>query len=490
MGGKKATKTRSIVLEILMELLPEREVAAPIKDNLLIRDVLNKYDYMDVRDKSFIKRLAEGCVERKITLDYVIGQYSRTGVGKMKPVILNILRMGVYQILYMETVPDSAACNEAVILAVNKGFQGLKGFVNGVLRAVSREKEQIVWPSKENMEQYFSVRYSMPVWLIHMWSERYGTETVEKMLAEFQKPSALTIRLKETLPKGQQEQWKEKVALQGCRISEHPYLPYAYCMEHVDGVARIYGYEEGLFAVQDISSMLAVELAGIREGDLVLDVCAAPGGKAMHAAEKTGINGVVDARDISEYKLGLIRDNAMRLYPDMLEKDRIKIQLWDAAVLDESMLGKADVVIADLPCSGLGVIGHKADIRYRVTEEQIRELSGLQRKILGTVYRYLKPGGILLYSTCTISEEENEKNAAWILECLPMEAVPLGTEMSLETCMSGNLGMSGITDITSGAGRSAELGMPEGSNQLRLLPGIHQSDGFFIAKFRRKQDGC
>lgn len=466
MGEKKVTKTRAIVLEILMELLPEKETATPIKDNLLIRDVLDKYDYMDVRDKSFIKRLSEGCVERKITLDYVIGQYSRTSVGKMKRVILNILRMGVYQILYMDTVPDAAACNEAVNLAVSKGFQGLKGFVNGVLRAVSRKKEEIVWPSKENIEQYFSVRYSMPIWLVHMWSKRYGAETVEKMLAEFQKPSVLTIRLKETLPKGQQEQWKEKAALQGCRISGHPYLPYAYRLEHVDGVARIYGYEEGMFAVQDISSMLAVELAGIREGDLVIDVCAAPGGKAMHAAEKTGVNGVVDARDISEYKLGLIRENAMRLHPDMLEQDRIKIRIWDAAVLDESMLGKADVVIADLPCSGLGVIGHKADIRYRVTEEQIRELVALQRKILGTVYRYLKPGGILLYSTCTISEEENEKNAAWILEQLPMEAVPLETEMLLKT------------------------GMPEGSSQLQLLPGIHQSDGFFIAKFKRKQDGC
>lgn len=460
MGRRKCTKTRAIVLEILMEILPAKEVAAPIKDNLLIRDVLEKYDYMDVRDKSFIKRLAEGCVERKITLDYVIGRYSRTGVGKMKPVILNILRMGVYQILYMDSVPDSAACNEAVNLALDKGFQGLKGFVNGVLRTVSREKEQIVWPSRENMEQYFSVRYSMPVWLVTMWSATYDRETLEKMLAEFQKPSALTVRLKESLPREQRELWKEKAALQGCRISAHPYLPYAYRLEHVDGVAKIYGYEEGMFAVQDISSMLAVESAGIREGDLVVDVCAAPGGKAMHAAEKTGMSGAVEARDVSEYKAGLLRENAMRLHPAMLEKDRIKIRIWDAAVLDESLIGKADVVLADLPCSGLGVIGHKADIRYRVTKEQIRELAELQRKILGTVYRYLKPGGILIYSTCTISEEENEKNAAWILERLPMEAVPLKT------------------------------GMPGDSNRLQLLPGIHQSDGFFIAKFKRKQDGC
>ncbi len=478
MGRRKCTETRTIVLEILMELLPEKEIAAPIKENLLIRDVLDKYDYMDVRDKAFIKRLAEGCVERKITLDYVIGQYSRTGVGKMKPVILNILRMGVYQILYMDTVPDAAACNEAVNLAIDKGFRGLKGFVNGVLRTVSREKERIAWPSRENMEQYCSVRYSMPTWLVHMWSERYGTETVEKMLAEFQKPSALTVRLKETLPKEQQEQWKEKIALQGYHITAHPYLPYAYRLEHVDGVAKLYGYEEGMFAVQDISSMLAVELAGIGEGDFVVDVCAAPGGKAMHAAEKTGISGAVYARDISEYKTGLIRDNALRLHPAMLEAERIKIRLWDAAVLDESMLGKADVVLADLPCSGLGVIGHKADIRYRVTKEQIRELSELQRKILGTVYRYLKPGGILLYSTCTISEEENEKNAAWIQERLPMEAVPLETALIDVICRETAGSAYGIAD-----------GERNAQNQLQLLPGIHYGNGFFIAKFRRKQDG-
>lgn len=466
MGRRKSTKTRAIVLEILTELLPAKEAAASVKENLLIRDVLEKYDYMDVRDKSLIKRLAEGCVERKITLDYVIGQYSKTGVDKMKPVILNILRMGVYQILYMDAVPDSAACNEAVNLAEDKGFRGLKGYVNGVLRTVSREKERIVWPSRENTVQYFSVRYSMPPWLVHMWSEQYDAQTLEKMLAEFQKPSALTVRLKETLPEEQRKLWKEKAEKQGCRVSAHPYLPYAYRLERAEGVAKVYGFEEGMFAVQDISSMLAVELAGIKNGDVVVDVCAAPGGKAMHAAEKTGTDGVVEARDISAYKAGLIRENAMRLHPMMLEKDRIRIRIWDAAVLDESMEGKADVVIADLPCSGLGVIGHKADIRYRVTKEQIGELAALQRKILGTVYRYLKPGGILLYSTCTVSREENEKNAAWILERLPLEPVPL------EACIL------------------SELGMPEGGSQIQLLPGVHQSNGFFIAKFRRKQDGC
>lgn len=477
MGRRKCTETRAIVLEMLMELLPAKEETAPVKTHLLIRDVLEKYDYMDVRDKSFIKRLAEGCVERKITLDYVIGQYSRTGVTRMKPVILNILRMGVYQILYMDAVPDAAACNEAVNLTVSKGLQGLKGFVNGVLRTVSREKEQIDWPPKENKAQYFSVRYSMPVWLVNMWLKTYDAKTLEKMLEEFQKPSALTVRLKESMTKEQQEHWKTEILRQGCRISEHPYLSYAYRLEHVDGVAKLYGYEEGMFAVQDISSMLAVELAGIREGDLVIDVCAAPGGKAMHAAEKTGTFGIVDARDISEYKVGLIRENAMRLHPAMLEKDRIRIRIWDAADLDESMIGKADVVIADLPCSGLGVIGHKADIRYRVTEEQICELAALQREILGTVYRYLKPGGILIYSTCTISEEENEKNAAWILEHLPLEAAPLGAEMLREKI---------ITEETK---MSAETIMPEDSSRIQLLPGIHQSDGFFIAKFRRKRNG-
>lgn len=477
MAKRKATTTRTIVLEILMELLPDNEVSDDgevlagqsgvflPKENVLIRSVLDKYDYLEVRDKAFIKRLAEGCVEQKLKLDYVIRTYSGTPFRKIKPVILNILRMGIYQILLMDAIPDSAACNEAVNLAVDKGFRGLSGYVNGMLRTIAREKEHIPWPEKSDREAYLSVMYSMPGWLVHMWMEHYGDEITEKMLAAFQEPSGLTVRCQENLTKEQCSRWEKEIRKQGCELNRHPYLPYAYTMKNVEGVTKLYGFSEGMFTVQDISSMLTVELAGIRKGDHVIDVCAAPGGKTMHVAQKTGNAGIVDAGDISEEKLALIRENADRLQPVMLQEGKLRLHLWDARNIEETLIGKADVVLADLPCSGLGVIGHKGDIRYRVTRQQIVELAELQREILKAVYQYLKPGGILMYSTCTICEEENEKNRAWILEHLPMEAVsldlPEGMKENCQTCREG---------------------------YLQMLPGIHQSDGFFMAKFRRRME--
>lgn len=477
MAKRKATNTRTIVLEILMELLPDNEVSNGEKDlagqagvflpkeNVLIRSVLDKYDYLETRDKALVKRLAEGCIEQKLKLDYVIRTYSGTPFRKIKPVILNILRMGIYQILYMDAIPDSAACNEAVNLAVDKGFRGLSGYVNGMLRTIAREKEHIPWPEKSDREEYLSVMYSMPEWLVHMWMEHYGDEITEKMLAAFQEPSGLMIRFQENLTKEQCSQWENEIRQQGCELNQHPYLPYAYTMKNVEGVTKLYGFFEGMFTVQDISSMLTVELAGIQKGDHVIDVCAAPGGKTMHAAQKTGNDGIIDAGDISEEKLAMIRENADRLQPVMLQEGKIRLHLWDARNIEETLIGKADVVLADLPCSGLGVIGHKGDIRYRVTRQQIEELAELQREILEVVYQYLKPGGILMYSTCTICVEENEKNRAWILEHLPMEAVPLdlpeGMNADCQTCREG---------------------------YLQLLPGVHQSDGFFMAKFRRRME--
>lgn len=473
MAKRKSTQTRAIVLDVLMELLPGKEIISDVKENLLLGDVLDKYDYMEVRDKALIKRLTEGCVERVITLDYVIDSFSKTNTRKMKPVILNILRMGVYQILYMDTVPDSAACNEAVNLAADKGFHGLTGFVNGILRTVVREKDNIPWPEKKNIDYYLSVRYSMPEWLVHMWLERFGEETAEKMLNAFQMPSEVMVRMKETLTKEQRSTWEKEIQGQGCQVRQHPwrfpgrssYLPYAYSLKNLDGIGKLYGYEEGMFAVQDISSMLAVELAGIKKGDFVIDVCAAPGGKAMHAAEKTGKDGFVMARDISLHKIMRMEENAKRLLPDMFAAGSIKIEQWDALEPDETMTEKADVVLADLPCSGLGVIGRKGDIRYRISREQITELAELQRKILETVYRYLKPGGILMYSTCTVSEDENEKNRLWILKNLSLE--PVAFEEQLPKQLRGMTGTEGY---------------------LQLLPGVHESDGFFMAKFRKRME--
>lgn len=452
MAKGKATETRAIVLEILLSLRDDTQ-----KVNVILRDVLKKYDYMDARDKAFIKRLTEGCVEQQILLDYVINCYSKTKTNKMKPVILTALRMGTYQILKMNSVPDSAACNETVNLVVSKGLQGLRGYVNGVMRSIARGKDTIVWPEENNEVQYLSVIYSMPEWIVEMWLARFGRELTEKILSRMQETSSLTVRISEHLSQTERDalvaSWKES----GMEPLQHPYYENAYRLKHAEGMERVSGFVEGKVTVQDASSILAVKLAGIGSNDLVLDVCAAPGGKSMFAAELSGNQGKVIARDLTESKTALIEENVHRQ-----GLDNIEVQIRDAKDLDESMIGRADVVIADLPCSGLGVMGRKADIRYHCSIEAIRELAQLQRQILTVVQNYVKPGGILMYSTCTISEEENEENRSWFLEHFPFRAESVEEFLPEE--------QREITD-------------KQGYRQ--LLPGIHECDGFFFAKFRR-----
>ena len=241
-------------------------------------------------------------------------------------------------------------------------------------------------------------------------------------------------------------------------MEKHPYLPYAYTLSHLEGMHQVPGFSQGLIAVQDVSSMLAVEVAGITPGSLVLDVCAAPGGKTMLAAEKTGQEGMVIARDLSDMKVSFVEENAGRMC-----LDQVHVQVHDATILDENMIEKADVVIADLPCSGLGIIAKKRDIKYNVTPESLEELQVLQRQILDVVSRYVKPGGILIYSTCTINPMENEDNRAYILKELGFEAESLDAF---------------LPDVLKS--ETTEKGY------LQLIPSIHETDGFFISKYRKK----
>lgn len=246
--------------------------------------------------------------------------------------------------------------------------------------------------------------------------------------------------------------------LEGITVKESPHLPYAFEISGYDTLERIAAFREGRFSPQDVSSMLAVEAAAPKGNDLVLDVCAAPGGKCLHAAQRL-LGGRVRAFDLTEQKAELIRENVKRC-----GAENITVSVRDALVLCEEDIGKADVVLADLPCSGLGVIGRKTDIKYKTKKEDIKQLAALQRRLLSVVQAYVKPGGILLYSTCTIAREENEDNREWFLANFPFEPV------SLEGCFKEGL----CTDSL-------------GEGYLQLLPGVHGTDGFFLAKFCRKQ---
>ena len=457
MKTENGVNTRGLVLDMLLELERGGEYG-----NLLLKNVLDKYDYLDGRDKAFIKRLTEGVLERRIQLDYVLGQFSKTPVNKCKPLIRCLLRMGAYQILFMDNIPDSAACNEAVKLAESRHFHQLKGFVNGVLRSISRGKDTLAWPDREREAvRYFSVIYSMPEWIVRMWLADYGGKVTERMLQALLEPRPVTIRLSQRLSAQEKEALLTALEECGAHPVVHPYLDYAYTLGKTEGIASLPGFEKGQFAVQDVSSMLVTEcaLAGRDSTQFLLVVCAAPGGKAVHAADRLYGSGRVQARDISGYKAGLIQENARRMGLENLE-----VCIWDATVPDESMKEKADVVLADLPCSGLGVIGRKPDIKYRVTPESLQEVAALQRRILANAAMYVKPGGRLVYSTCTINKAENEEQAAWFASHFPFTLQSLNNGLP-EACRNAE----------------TEAGM------CQLLPGIHAADGFFIACFVRKE---
>lgn len=455
MCAATATQSRRLVLDILLEC--EKQGA---KSTDIIKAVLDKNDFLEQRDKAFIRHLAEGCVERAITLDHVIDSFASTKTSKMKTPVKIIMRMGVYQILYMDSVPDAAACNEAVSLAISKGLSGLKGFVNGVLRNIARNRDDIKWPDKEKDPfAYLSVVYSMPRWIAERLCSEYGFERTERMFKAFLCERPVSINIISGDIKELTDSWEKA----GINVIKSPYLDNAYMLKDAPGIGRLHGFDEGAFIVQDVGSMLSVAVAGIKEGDCVIDLCAAPGGKSMCAAVKCGRSGRVYSFDLSGSKADRIRENASRL-----KLGNIEIAVHDATLYDESLKDKADVLIADLPCSGLGVMGRKADIRYRLKLEDIEALAALQKDILKNAVKYVKPGGLLMYSTCTVSKSENDMNRQWLLDNYDLEAV--GFEDKLPGVLRNDTAAEGYLQLFSGE--------PEG---LELL------DGFFISLYRRKK---
>lgn len=393
---------RNLVVDILLSVTRDGEFS-----HIAIRNVLDKYRYLPRQERAFITRLSQGTLERMVELDYIINQFSKTKINKMKPAIRAILRSGVYQLKYMDSVPDSAACNEAVKLAVRRGFSGLKGFVNGVMRSIARNQDHIIWPDVEKEPAAaLSVRYSMPEWLTERFLKQFGKERCVHILEAFLEERPTSVRVDTN--RISIEQIRTSLEKQGICVTENGKLPYALGISGYEALDEIPEFEEGLLYAQDIASMMAVEQADPKEGDFVLDVCAAPGGKSIHIAQKLNGTGSVEARDLTAYKVDMIEENIQRC-----KAANMSAKVWDALVFDVQMEEKADIVIADLPCSGLGVIGTKTDIKYNASEEKIRELSKLQRQILDTVWRYVKPGGTLMYSTCTVTPEENQDNAAY-----------------------------------------------------------------------------
>lgn len=447
------SSTREIILGILLEINRDGEYS-----HIAIRSALDKYQYLPKQDRAFITRVCEGTVEYMLQLDYIIGQFSNVKVEKMKPVIREILRSGAYQLMYMDRIPDSAVCNEAVKLAQKKGFYSLKGFVNAVLRNISRNKDNISFPPVSQPVQHLSVVYSLPAWLVEKWLASYDFETVRTMAEDFLKDKPTTIRCAQYMI--DTDVTVKRLKEQNVTVEKAPYLDYAYYISDYNYLRMLNVFRMGCIMVQDVSSMLAAEAAAPREGDYVLDLCAAPGGKSLHMADKMQGKGYVEARDLTEYKVQMIEENIGRM-----NVSNVKAVCKDATVFDKESVGKADIVLADVPCSGFGVIGKKNDIKYKVTRQKQEDLIILQKRILHNASFYVKEGGTLIYSTCTISEEENQNNVKWFTENYPYELESLDPYLPEEL-----------------RGETTKKGW------IQLLPGINKTDGFFIARMKRKTE--
>ncbi len=454
---------REIVLDMLLAVEEGR------LSHQVLRDTLTKYQYLPKASRGFLTRLFEGTLEYRYQIDWELNVYCKgKPVAKQKPLIRTLLRMGVYQILYMDQVPDAAACNEAVKLAEKRGFAALKGFVNGVLRRIAREKEALPYPDPiKEKTAYLAWQYSMPEWIAKEWQKRFGEEQAEQMLAAELCERPVTVHANAW--KTNTEELKKRLLSEGVQVKAGKLLSQALELSGYDYLNALPSFQEGLFQVQDESSMLAVLAAGLPSGHVqILDVCAAPGGKSLLLAGTVGERGQVTARDISIQKVELLHEAARRC-----GCPNLTVECQDALVFDPAWEGRADLVFADLPCSGLGVMARKRDLKYRIRPEDCKELAVLQRQILSVVRNYVKPGGILLYCTCTISQEENEENVAWMeQEWKDFSLEPLFTAEQL----AGAVEEEAVRERLVGEGQKGYL---------QLCPGVYPTDGFFIAKLRR-----
>lgn len=351
--------------------------------------------------EGFVRELVYGVLEHKLTLDYYIDLLASNGVGSLKTNELTILRMGIYQIGYMNSVPEYAAVNESVLLA-KRYCRGKDGLINGILRAYLGKRMQLKLPDRiEDEVRYLSVKYSYAPWIVELWLKHYSSDFVEQLMAAGNETPPMTVRL--NWLRIMKKDLISKLEESGFEVTEGDICSNAL---HVRGsrLLETEAYRMGLFTPQDESSMLVAEKLDPQHGDVVMDMCAAPGGKTMAIAERMNNTGKIIASDIYRRKLDLIDREAKRL-----GVTNVETRSWDATREESSMFQKADKVLVDAPCTGLGVVRRKPEIKYKEHTDEMDLLPKKQLAILTASSSYVKPGGTLVYSTCTINPNENEK---------------------------------------------------------------------------------
>ena len=360
-------------------------------------------------DRRLVSRLVYDTLDHLIWLDWTLAQVMAKPDTDIK--LKNILRLGACQILLEDRIPESAATNLCVQLCAEQGMAGLKGVCNGILRNLIRKKNELKLPDAESEpEQAAALKYSIPEWLYRIIREDYGDET-DRILAFRNPEDGWTLR--PNLTKIDDAAFEQLLAKKIWK-KEKTDLPHAWKITGAMDIARDADYLSGNFSIQSGGSMIACLAMDVKRGQQILDCCAAPGGKTCYIAEIMGGTGRVQAWDIHEHRVALIEAQAKRL-----GLENIRPMVRDAAKPREDLQGTMDAVLLDAPCSGLGFLAQKPDLKLRVTEDSIRELISVQEKLLDTVCGYVRPGGILVYSTCSILKDENERQAERFLQRHP-----------------------------------------------------------------------
>lgn len=428
-------KQREYALNKLIKIDRDKSFSSEV-----LRDLNRQFNEQEA---GFVRRLVYGTIQNRIYMDHIIKKLSKVKFRNIHISIKNILRMSLFQLNYMDHIPSSAVVNEAVLLAKKHGHGGSVGFVNGVLREFTRNPEKYTDLSELGEVERLATQYSFPIYLVEMWMDEIETD-IEELLTFMNSEAEFAIRVNTTL--SARDMLKGELISQGYDVVYSKLAEDGLVIESPTGILNTKAFKNGKFYVQSESSMKVADIAYSEDIKTVIDLCAAPGGKSTHMAQKMNDSGTVHSLDIYEKKLQLIKENAKRL-----KLKSIKVGINDATVFNEKYRDLADVVIIDAPCSGFGLIRKKPEIKLFKTEEDIEEIISIQRNILDASVEYVKTGGHLIYSTCTMNKSENEENIEWFLENNPnFQLIPI-----------------------------------ENQRYVNYIPNIAHTDGFFIAKLMK-----
>ncbi len=448
---EKATDPRQLALKTL---LSAERMGKYIN---LASDTSIKEACMTESDTALFTSLVYGVTERRITLDHIISCMVTKGTKHIEPRVMTLLRMGLYQIIYLDKIPAHAAVNETVSMCKSKGE---RSFVNAILRSYLRDGDsRVKYPNKQTESaRFMSLTYSFPEWICRSLISDYGVEDAQGILSEYSsKPPSATLRI--NTQKTDLEKFCAALLQSGVQCTPTPYSRSGVKLASGERITELYGFDSGYFFVQDEASQICIQVLAPQAGDTVIDTCSCPGSKSFGAAIEMQDRGRIYSFDLHKNKLSLVSGSAKRLGISVIETEE-----RDARDPDMELFGCADRVICDVPCSGFGVMAKKPDIRYK-REEDVASLSSLGLEILTKSADYLKPGGVMVYSTCTLRRDENENVVKAFLDArVDFELVPFEI-------------------------KSKDSAMPDihSDGMLTLMPHIHKTDGFFIAKLQKRK---